>query len=146
MTYSPSSSVIRRLGLGAVSGAVIAWVLTAFFTYSLFASGGYTEESFIQLSSGAFLLNGGIGALFAVILILLYGRRPLPNWLRGAAVGSLVATVFVVFTTHVVARVMVGPIGKLQGPYLQLGLVYAVPIAIAVGAVTGAMMSKRRST
>ena len=134
---------VGRLALAVVSGAVIAWVVTAFVLDALFAAGGYTPEAIVELPRWAFGLVTAAGALSGAIAALLAGRVLLPRWVRAAALGSLIGGGGVVLATLVIAAVLGGPSSKLQAPYLVAGLAFGVPAGFLIGGVGGLLVSKR---
>jgi hypothetical protein len=135
---------VARVAVAALAGAVLAWMVTAFVLHALFAAGGYTDEALVELPPWAFGVIGGGGALLGLAGALLAGRCPLPGWVRPAVVGSLVGVVTVVVPTLFVACALGGPSSKGQAPYLHAGLVYGVPVGLALGAVAGLVVAKGR--
>lgn len=142
MTEWKPRAIFGAFVLAALSGAVIAWVLTAIVLYAIFAIGGYTRESLVELSPCAFGLIGGGGALTAVAAVLQEGRAALPRsvWMTG--VGSLVGVVMALVVTVAFADFRGGPTSKGWAPYLEAGLFYGVPIALVVGGLGGFLVSR----
>src|SRR5262245_42272485 len=112
-----------RLCVAALAGAVIALVVTALVLYTMFAAGGYPRDSLVELPLWAIGVICGAGALAALVLVCLFGRSPLPVWVRPMVVGGLAGVAAAVVATLSVANTS-GESSKGQSSYQRKGLVY----------------------
>lgn len=136
--------VIGRLAVAAVSGAVLAWAVTALVLDAMFAAGGYTPEAVVRLPAWGFTVIGGCGALLGLAVAALAGRFPLPACVRPVVLGSLIGVAAVVVPTLGIAWSLGGASSKGQAPYLDAGRLYGVPLGLAGGAVVGLIAFRRR--
>src|SRR5947209_291874 len=116
-----------RIVAAAVSGAVIAIVMSIFGLYAIFAAGGYAREALVELPFWGLGLIVGGGAL-AGMCVALVARRPLPRWVQTLAVGTVTGIAVVVIGTLFVAHTFGGPSSIEQAPILLAGLVFGVPV------------------
>lgn len=137
-------SFYRRFALAALSGGLIAWVLTALVLHATFAIGGYTREALVELPPWAFGTIGAAGALVALGAATFTGRTPLPVSVRPVVMGSLAGVAAIVVATLSIACVLGGGSSKGQAPYLHAGLEIGVPVGLIAGAVGGLVVSRHR--
>ena len=131
--------IIGRLALAALCGAIFALVPSGVLLYALFAAGGYTRESLIELPSSVLWMIGGIGACIAIPVFIFAGHTVMPKWLRTSALGSVIGMAVVLLVT----LILTDGGSRSKSRYLEIGLLYGVPIAIVSGGVFGALWSKR---
>jgi mannose-6-phosphate isomerase-like protein (cupin superfamily) len=136
--------------MAACCGALIAWISAYLALYVRLAAGGYSAEAarHFELPPDTAGLLGVTGALVAAALAALAGNTPLPRWVGGVALGSLVGVAVVVIASLTADRLLGGPSGaqpadQPQSPYLRAGLVYGVPLAVVVGCLAGLLVSSR---
>jgi hypothetical protein len=142
-TANPRSyrSLIAELCLATIAGAFVAWVVMFLALYEMYVAGGF--RGLWEPPLWALGTIGASGAAFAILLVLAFGRRPLPGWVEAVSKGALKGAGTAMIIIFIVAGMVGGMWSKGAAGFQLAALLFGLPTAVIVGAW---IELKKRST